>query len=161
MHASSPFLLSAGLMLLASFASNADPLAPEKEAQLFQRCTACHLKTAQGVPGMFPPINQRLGALAGTEHGRDYLVMVLNNGLMGPITVDGRLYTNAMPAQGAALGDAGIASILNYLLTTFNTDTLPADWKRFDAEEVQAIKLRYADANNQTLQQLRQRAVRD
>lgn len=147
-------------LVLASLFINqmvrADQAKLENGKQLFQRCVACHLATAQGVPGMFPPLTQRLGVLVESQAGRDYLVMVINTGIAGVIEVEGKTYSNIMPAQASGLRDESIASVLNYLLETFNKETLPADWELFSAREVRSIKERYPKANIQTIHQLRQ-----
>jgi len=126
--------------------------------QGYRQCAACHLPTGAGVPGMFPPLTQRLGELAGHQPGRDYLVMVIQAGLMGSLTIEGIRYQGMMPAQGGSLGDKGIAEVINYLLQTFNAETLASSSKPFDAEEVSAIKARYPKASGYDIYQLRKAA---
>lgn len=150
-------LLTASLMLFISLAGHAKEENSETGTQLYQRCSACHLPSGQGVPGMFPPLTQRLGRLTESEAGREYLVMVIDAGMMGSIEADGVTYRNVMPAQGDGLGDEGLAAVLNHLLKTFNAQTLPTHWKSFTAKEVASIKQRYPKANNQTVHQLRQK----
>ena len=82
-------------------------------------CGICHLDKGQGVPGAFPPLDARLAGYAGTEEGRNYLVGVLQNGLYGPITVNGTNYVGAMPPVAGQLDDEGMAAMLNYVLATF------------------------------------------
>ena len=149
------FLLPASVMLFISLAGHTNEENSETGARVYQRCSACHLPTGEGVPGMFPPLTQRLGRLTATKAGREYLVMVIDAGMMGSIEADGVSYRNVMPAQGGGLRDEGLAAVLNYLLKTFNTETLPTDWTSFNAKEIASIKQRYPKANNQTVHQLR------
>lgn len=148
-----------GILLLAIYTSilQAKELSSDG-AELYQQCSACHLSSGQGVPGLFPPLVGHLGPLASYQHGRDYLVMVLHLGLAGDISVAGAKYNGIMPAQGPTLGDAGIASVLNYVLTTFNTETLPGNWQSFTENEVIKIKSRHQTATIKHLQQLRKEA---
>ena len=122
----------------------------------FKQCTACHLSTGVGVPGMFPSLTERLGPLAGTQKGRDYLVMVVQAGLMGRLSIEGTTYQGMMPAQGPSLGDDGIASVLNYILHTFNADTLAKKSPLFTTVEVAAIKARYSNVSGRDIHALRQ-----
>jgi hypothetical protein len=46
-------------------------------------------------------------------------------GVAGPMTVDGKLYNNAMPAQEAMLSDVKIASILTYVRASFGNSSPP------------------------------------
>lgn len=79
-----------------------------------QPCAACHLSSAAGVPGTFPPLQANVLALAEKPAGRRYLVLAISNGLAGPLVIAGKRYNGVMPAQ--PLKDEGIARILNGLL---------------------------------------------
>lgn len=105
----------------ASAQSSANPVQPP--------CAACHLPTGAGVPGAYPPIRASVPALAQSAGGRKYLVLAITHGLAGPITVEGRRYSGAMPAQ--PLNDDQIAAALNRLL---------GGKKPFTAAEVAAIR---------------------
>ncbi len=105
---------------------------------------------------MFPPLARRLNPLAAEPLGRDYLVMVVASGLMGPLKVGDALYQGAMPAQGPALGDDGIAAVLNYVLEHFAAADQPAS-SPFTAQEVRSILARYPQAAAPDLLNLRQR----
>lgn len=148
------------VLMTLSHLSDAAELEKAFGAELFKRCAACHLKSAQGVQGMFPPLVHRLGNVASSDAGRDYLVLVTDSGLSGTMTVDGIRYTGLMPGQGPSLGDAGVASVLNYLLSNFNAETLPDDWQPFSEKEIVAIKKRYPSINNQEKQRLRQQLMK-
>lgn len=127
-------------------------------SQIYQPCAACHLRTGEGVPGLFPPVNQRLGPLVATASGRDYLIMVINNGLMGPIDVEGVVYQGVMPAQGMRLENKDIAAVLNHLIETFNATSVPPNWKMFTPTEVGRVKKRHPAIRNAELHKLRQQA---
>lgn len=103
-------------------------------ASLYSSCAVCHLPDGAGIEGSFPPLRDRLGPIASSRAGRDYLVLVLAKGLFGSIEVDGVPYFGAMPGQG--LGDAEIAAVLNHVVREFNAETLVSDWAPFTAEEV-------------------------
>lgn len=142
------------LLLLFSSTGRADELS--HGAKLYQRCAVCHLATAKGVPGMFPPLIQRLGPLASTQQGRDYLVMVVQAGLIGSIHIDGVTYQGIMPAQGSAMKEESMAVVLNYLLENFNSNTLADNWQRFTSSEVASITSRYPKTSGQEVYVLRQ-----
>ncbi|WP_417320569.1 c-type cytochrome [Emcibacter sp.] len=108
-------------------------------AQLYKRCSACHLNTGAGVPGAYPAIAGRLQPLASSESGREYLVLVLKAGLMGPMTVEGVTYSSMMPGQAAALKTDGIAAVLNYVMEELNGLKGEDSWTPFTEEEVVAI----------------------
>lgn len=76
-------------------------------------CVACHQPTGAGIPGAFPPLAKS-----------DYLNSDLNRtikgvvkGLKGPITVNGKKFNGAMPAQ--ALSDQQIADVLTYVYASW------------------------------------------
>lgn len=139
---------------LASLPTQAEASASGEKQ--YQQCAACHLPSGTGAPGLFPPLTKRLGAIAERPEGRDYLVMVTQAGLMGPISIEGVTYQSIMPPQGLSLGNEGIASVLNYILRRFNADTLGTEWQAFTAEEVARITSKYATANSQDVYKLRQ-----
>ncbi|GHF10920.1 hypothetical protein GCM10017044_00750 [Kordiimonas sediminis] len=128
----------------------------EAGAKAYKRCAACHLATGKGVPGAFPPIDNRLTGLMATPEGRDYLVMIISAGLMGPIAVDGMTYRGIMPAQGNILKHDGIANALNYIATDLSET--PEDFAPFTAEEVKEITARHKGMNSRGTHGLRQPA---
>ncbi len=134
------------------------PASADEGADAFQRCAACHLADGAGVPGAFPPLAGRLGAVAGRDAGREYLVMVVTAGLMGALEADGVWYRGVMPAQAAALDDAAVAALLNYTMTELNRDVLPEGWTPFTASEVATIAARHKGANPMSVYKLREAA---
>lgn len=113
---------------------------PAAGAAIFaKRCAVCHQPNAQGVPGVYPPIHETLGHFMATESGRQYLGEVLAFGLAGAIAVGGQRYVGQMKLA-PPLPDQEIADVLNYVLTTFNGASLPADAAAFSADEIAALR---------------------
>ncbi len=74
-------------------------------------CATCHQPTGQGIPGVYPP-------LAGSEWAQgdeERIIRIVLHGLNGPITVEGKQFTNAMAALGPVLKDDQIANALTYV----------------------------------------------
>jgi mono/diheme cytochrome c family protein len=95
-------------------------LVADKGKQVYsQTCIACHQPTGLGIPGAFPPLAKS-----------DFLNKDVNRairgvvkGLSGPITVNGKKFNGAMPAQ--PLSDAQIADALTYVYGSWgNNKTL-------------------------------------
>lgn len=125
-------LVAAPLALVVAAGALADPPAPDGAA-LFPRCAACHTATGAGVPGAFPPLGKDFRTLAAGPEGRRWLVAVVQNGLAGPLTVEGQTYRNFMPAQ-SGMSAAEIAAVLNHVGGTLAHDGPP--FQRFTADEV-------------------------
>jgi nitrite reductase (NO-forming) len=91
-----------------------------KEAQLergkrvfMQTCFACHQPDGRGMPGVFPP-------LAGSDFlkaDRERPIRIVTKGLTGPLTVNGQMFNNVMPAQ--VLTDQQIADVLTYVTNSW------------------------------------------
>jgi mono/diheme cytochrome c family protein len=104
-------------------------------AQYAKVCAACHQEDGRGVPGVYPPLADRIGHFVSVPEGRAYLARLLAYGIFGPIRVEGRPYNGLMP-PAPAFGDNEIAAVLNYLLTELSAAELPADFAPLTAEEV-------------------------
>jgi mono/diheme cytochrome c family protein len=106
------------LEYLTTYLGPKPPPAAKPEAQtaeadgktIFQQnCAACHGADGQGQPGYFPP-------LAGNPDlfkDRTFPVLVVLNGISGPITVDGQSYNGSMPAFDH-LSNSEIAAVVNF-----------------------------------------------
>ncbi len=129
----------------------------EMGEKAYKRCAPCHLPTGKGVPSAFPPINDRLTGMMGTEEGRHYLVMVVSKGLMGPIDVDGTIFRGVMPALGAGLKPEEVAAVLNYIAEDLSNT--PQDYQSFTVEEVVAIQEANPKENGRTVHLMRQTAI--
>lgn len=108
---------------------------------LYQRCAVCHQTGGAGIPGIFPPLKNRLARIVASSAGRDYVTMVLTEGLTATIEIEGVSYVGAMPAQH--LTDAEVANVVRYIATDFgrgDTGAKPA----LSAAEVKAIRARFS-----------------
>lgn len=122
--------------LVLALGCTSSSLAQEDGGRLFaDRCAACHQADGRGVPGVYPPLADRIGRFAAIEEGRAYLARVLINGLFGAIRVEDRPYNGLMP-PAAGLRDTEIAAVLNYVLTELSPKELPADFAPLTAAEV-------------------------
>ena len=75
-------------------------------------CANCHMDDGSGLAALYPPLYQSdylqpLGAS---------LACIIRKGIQEPITVNGVVYEQAMPAN-AHLSDVEITNICNYVLT--------------------------------------------
>lgn len=80
-------------------------------------CRGCHLADGSGVPPDVPTLRNTLGRIVARPGGRDYLVRV-------PGVLQSRL------------DDAALAEVLNYILSEFNAETLPPDFRPYSTREV-------------------------
>lgn len=87
------------------------------EINYMLHCMGCHLADGSGGPPDVPDIRGEMGCLLSVDGGRAYLVQVPG-------------------AAQAPVSDAELAALVNYMLKTFNADTLPADFTPLTAEEV-------------------------
>lgn len=77
-------------------------------------CASCHQRDGSGLANVFPP-------LAGSDFlmaDKDRSIRIVLEGLSGPITVNGRQFTGAMPPF-ANLTDHEIAEVLTYVRSHF------------------------------------------
>ncbi len=114
-------------------------------------CSACHLDSGAGVVGAFPPLANRVTAIAGSQPGRRYLVAVVNNGLSGPITVNGSSYTGVMQAFSASMDDELVSAALNYVALQLG-DKSREDFQLFTPREVALLRENFASDGHTTYQ---------
>lgn len=79
------------------------------------KCAGCHGVDGRGDGANIPP-------LAGSEWVMDHseqTAMVILNGVMGQISVAGKTYSSAMPAQGAGMSEDDLASLMTYIRNSF------------------------------------------
>jgi putative membrane-bound dehydrogenase-like protein len=139
--------------LAATSATDAPALKFPRDAEIHRRgaqvynniCVACHGIDGKGVPDVFPPL-ARSEWVTGPA---DVPIRILMHGLIGPITVDGAKYNNAMPPL-PQLSPTETADVLTYIRQSFGNDASPvtpeevvtirrANWQRRDmwkAEEL-------------------------
>jgi mono/diheme cytochrome c family protein len=103
------------------------------------RCVICHQSTAQGVPGVYPPLADSVGNDVRAKDGRDYLIHVVLGGLNGPIVVKGTMYNGLMP-RFSQLTDADIAAVINEVLQRFNAFKIPKNFTPITAVEVKRAR---------------------
>ena len=103
--------------------SNAAYAEKDPHADYLLYCRGCHLHTGDAVPAANVPSLHELVPLLASQEGRDYLVRVPG-------------------VAKTPMTDKQVAEVLNWVLTNFNTDTLPDDFRPFTAEEVAAARYR-------------------
>lgn len=94
---------------------------PDGKVVYATTCAACHQATAEGVPGVYPP-------LAGSEwvNGDEAkVVRILLHGVTGPIEVAGETFNGMMPPWGGTLKDDDIAAVLTYVRSTWGNKGTP------------------------------------
>lgn len=86
--------------------------------QTFQLCATCHQPNGQGLPGAYPP-------LAGGEYANAsnpaVPILIVMNGIQGPVTVKGQQFNGVMPAYGTGveLSDETVAAVLTYVRSSW------------------------------------------
>ncbi|WP_326537402.1 c-type cytochrome [Pseudorhodoferax sp.] len=116
-------------------------------------CAACHQPGGKGMAGLAPALAGTLGPLLAADDGRRYLAQVLVHGLSGRIVTQGLGFTGVMPGQ-AALGDAELAAVANYLARELNDGTAAP----YAAEEF--ARLRGEKVSHKDLRAVRERYVK-
>ena len=91
--------------------------ADDAQARYLLHCRGCHLANGTGVPPEVPTLVNEIGRLVATPVGREYVIRVPG-------------------VSQSALDDTGLAVVLNWILETFNADTLPADFRPYSASEI-------------------------
>ena len=99
-------------------------------------CVACHQPNGLGLPSVFPPIAKTEYVLGDSKR----FAAIILKGVLGPITVDGKLYSNMMPGQEALLTDQKIASVMTYVRASFGNQAPPVS-----ADVVKAARAEFAE----------------
>jgi mono/diheme cytochrome c family protein len=120
-------------MAAAILAAMAGRAVADGAAVFDNSCAFCHQSGGVGVPGQFPRLAGRVGAIAAKPDGKKFLPQILLNGMSGRITVDGEQVLGIMPAFNT-LSDDDIASVLSYLT---GLDHAPIV---FTADEIKAAR---------------------
>ncbi|MEI6712356.1 MAG: cytochrome c [Verrucomicrobiota bacterium] len=107
--------------LLSTLAAYAQDAADAGKQVYMTVCVACHQPTGMGLPPVFPPISKTEYVSGSPER----LAAIVLKGIVGPITVNGQVFTNVMPPQEAMLTDDKIAAALTYVRANFG-NTSPA-----------------------------------
>ncbi len=98
-------------------ANPADSQADAPVIKYLLYCGGCHLRDGRGAPPQVPTLHGQLGVIEAMPGGRDYLIRVPG-------------------AAQAPMTDADLAIVMNYLLETFNSETLAEGFKPYTASEV-------------------------
>ena len=86
----------------------------ERGAQIYTDfCIQCHQADGTGVAGTFPPLAKADFLLENVDKS----IHAVKFGLNGEITVNEKIYANAMPSPG--LYDGEIADVMNYILNSW------------------------------------------
>lgn len=102
-------------MLVAAMMAATMDAAAADGAQVFETsCAFCHQAGGVGVPGQFPRLAGRVGAIAANPEGKTFLSKVLLNGMSGRIVADGEPVLGIMPPFDT-MSDDDIAAVLTYL----------------------------------------------
>ena len=123
------------IMAAAILAATPGAAAADGAAIFDANCAFCHQAGGVGVPGQFPRLAGRAGAIAAKPEGRKFLSEVVLNGMSGRVAVDGEQVLGIMPGFDA-LSDDDIAAVLSYLT---GLDHAPVS---VTAEEIKAARAR-------------------
>jgi mono/diheme cytochrome c family protein len=107
--------VASALLLLANAAS------ADARADYLLHCGGCHLPNGNGTPPDVPTLHNDLGTIVGVPRGREYLIRVPG-------------------AAQSQIDDAGLARILNWILSEYNAATLPEGFRPISAKEVSASR---------------------
>ena len=111
------------VLLLAALLATADFAVADAHTDYLLYCLGCHLANGTGVPPDVPTLVNELGRLLVTPAGREYLVRVPG-------------------VSQTPMNDVRLAAVLNWVMTEFNSDTLPADFRPYTAPEVGEARAR-------------------
>ncbi len=112
---------NAGCTCLAIFLALATPVQADTRTDYLLHCGGCHLSDGSGAPDDVPSLRDDLGRIITVAQGRGYLVRVPGS-------------------SQALLNDAGLAAVINWVLTEFNSATLADDFEPLTAEEVEEAR---------------------
>jgi hypothetical protein len=104
-------VLVTAIVVVASIAS-ADP-----RTDYLLHCRGCHMPDGRSVPPAVPTLRDVIGRIVATPEGRDYVIRVPG-------------------VAQSSLPDKQLTSVLNWVLTEFNAETLPANFQPFTEKEV-------------------------
>lgn len=115
----------------ADYAFAAPAVAMDGAEIYASRCQTCHQKNGQGVPGVFPPVDNSEWVTG--DKGR--LIRIILNGMAGEVEVNGTTYSGSMPPWGSFLSDEEVAQVSTYVRQSWSNDA-----SEVTAEEVAAVR---------------------
>jgi mono/diheme cytochrome c family protein len=105
---------------------------PQIGQRLFnQNCVACHQQTGQGLPGVFPPLDNTRWVTGSEER----LIRLVLHGMVGPIEVRGNQYNGVMPAFGQQMNDEQMAGVLTFIRQAWTNEA-----SAISADEVARVR---------------------
>lgn len=106
-----------GILVATSLVVFALPARADAEKNYLLHCSGCHLPDGIGDPPNAPSLRNTIGKIVATPEGRDYIIRVPGS------------------AQ-TPMSDEQLAEVLNWMLTEFNSETLPKDFELLSTQEV-------------------------
>jgi mono/diheme cytochrome c family protein len=121
-----PALLRAGLSVFTLVLAEPAVADDAVGAAIFnERCALCHQADGHGAPGVAPSLAGTLAQYTGSADGVRYLSQIVVSGMVGKIRTEGHGFSGLMPGFAADLGDAQIASVVDYVLAHYNAVANP------------------------------------
>jgi cytochrome c5 len=133
-------LLSLLLFAGAALGTSATAQTADHSTVFNANCAMCHQLGAAGVPGQFPRLAGRAGAIATTATGRLYLERVVLFGLMGKITVDGTPIVGGVMPSFASLSDQDLAAALDYVVSLDTSGKLIWKGAVFEPADIAGVR---------------------
>ena len=92
------------------------------EVNYMLHCQGCHLPDAAGFEGKVPPMKDFVGYFLHSDEGRRFVVRVPG-------------------VAQSAVSDDELAELVNWLVTKFSAEQLPAPFLPFTPDEVRALRM--------------------
>lgn len=105
-------------VLLVPFAM---PVHADAEKNYLLHCSGCHLPNGIGDPPNTPTLRDTIGKIVATPEGRDYIIRVPGS-------------------SQTPMNNQQLADVLNWMLTEFNSETLPKNFEPLSAQEVSSSR---------------------
>jgi mono/diheme cytochrome c family protein len=88
----------------------------ERGKEVYDReCLVCHMADGSGVPLMYPPVIESESVSGNT----DSLIVLILEGMSGPVVIKGEEYNSIMPPMKDVLNDQEVTDLINYLRNSF------------------------------------------
>ena len=101
------------------------------EQLYLSRCMSCHQVDGNGIPGVFPPLND-IDWVTG-DKGR--LIRITLDGAVGEYEIGDVIYSGAMPPWKNFLNDQEMAALLTYIRSAWDNDA-----SRVTEDEVRLVR---------------------
>jgi mono/diheme cytochrome c family protein len=110
------FARIAALLIVASESHLMVASAEFPERLYMLNCWGCHRPHGEGIPGTAPPLRGAADFLR-VPGGRQYLIEVPG-------------------VSQSALDDAQVAAVMNWIIQSFSSDRIPADFRAYTSDEI-------------------------